>query len=603
MNDPQVSDGQAPKREVYGDAGYTKGTLVFTQQSQGRQGSGMVAWLSVLGLITAMFAVAVTPAAASTDGDVAVVVREIAPDTDTAENLVEAFGGAVGSQLSIIGGFSATVPAAMVDTLNADASVYAATIDETLAPREVESWGGAGTATTLDDVTKTIGADDYWSKRHKGKGIDIAVIDTGVSPVDGLDGRNRLVNGPDLSFESQNPDFRYLDANGHGTHMAGIVGAYDREDDFTLKGVAFKSRIVNVKVGAYDGSVDVSQVIAAIDWVVQHKNDDDLNIRVLNLSYGTDSLQDPSIDPLSFAVEQAWKDGIAVVVAGGNDGPGVPLNNPATNPYVIAVGATDIQGDTDTSNDSVAAFSSCGVGRTVDVVAPGASIMSLHVPNSTADLDHPEAYERMVLDGMAFDSFKGSGSSQAAAVVSGAAALIIDQRPDITPDQLKQLLIDSGRPVDGSADCQGAGQIDLGAAQYMDTPSVVQDHLPATGTGSLEAARGSHHVGMDGVDLIGEQDIHGTSWSGTSWSMASANGTSWSGGDWNGTSWSGTSWSGTSWSGTSWSGTSWSGTSWSGTSWSNQYWNGTSWSGTSWSGTSWSGTSWSGTSWSGVRWD
>ena len=111
--------------------------------------------------------------------------------------------------------------------------------------------------------------------------------------------------------------------------------------------------------------------------------------------------------------------------------------------------------------------------------------------------------------------------------------------------------------------------------------------LDSKRTGSLEAARGSHHVGMDGVDLVGEQDIHGVTWSGTSWSTASANGTSWSG----------TNWNGTSWSGTSWSGTSWSGTSWSGTSWSNQYWTGTSWSGTSWSGTSWSGTSWSGTSW------
>ena len=427
----------------------------------------------------------------------------------------------------------------------------------------------------------------------------------------GLDGYPaEIINGPDLSFESQNPDFRYLDSNGHGTHMAGIIGAYDRGDDVSLKGVAYGSRIVNIKVGAYDGSVDVSQVIAAIDWVVQHKNDNGLNIRVLNLSYGTDCLQAPSVDPLSFAVEQAWKNGIVVVVAGGNDGAGVPLNNPATNPYVIAVGATDINGDRYTSNDSVAAFSSCGIGRTVDVVAPGKSIMSLYVPNSSAALDHPDAYERLNMDDDRFDLFKGSGSSQAAAVVSGAAALIIDQRPNITPDQLKQLLIDSARPVQGSADCQGAGQIDLGAAKNMATPSVVQDHGDASGTGSLEAARGTHHVGMDGVDLVGEQDIHGLSWSGTSWSMASANGTSWSSGDWNGTSWSGTSWSGTSWSGTSWSGTSWSGTSWSGTSWSNQYWNGTSWSGTSWSGTSWSGTSWSGSSWSagswgdaGLRWD
>jgi serine protease AprX len=592
-----------------------------------------------LAMILALLPMAAAPGVATDDTPVEVIVRELAPLTDTAETLVEALGGVVNANLEIIGGFSAAVPADVVDVLNADASVSAVTIDATLTPREVESWGGAGTATTLNDVTKTINADNYHSSGYKGSGVDVAVIDTGVSPVPGLHQNGRIVNGPDLSFESQSADFRYLDANGHGTHMAGIIGAYNRKDDFALEGVAFQARIVNVKVGAHDGSVDVSQVIAAIDWVVQHKNDNGLNIRVLNLSYGTDSLQDPAVDPLSFAVEQAWKNGIVVVVAGGNDGAGVPLNNPATNPYVIAVGASDINADTDISNDAVATFSSCGIGRTVDVVAPGASIMSLHVPNSAAAIDHPDAYERMVLDGIGFESFKGSGSSQAAAVVSGAAALIINERPNVTPDQVKQLLIDSARPLAGSSTCQGAGQIDLGAAKNMATPNVVQNHGDAMGTGSLEAARGGHHVGMDGVDLVGEQDIMGNSWIGfyelqqdcwtegkgrkaktvcgdvlvaadTFWNGGDWNGTSWSGTSWSGLSWSGTSWSGLSWSGTSWSGLSWSGTSWSGTSWSNQHWNGTSWSGTSWSGTSWSGTSWSGTSWSagswgdsGLRWD
>jgi serine protease AprX len=262
---------------------------------------------------------------------------------------------------------------------------------------------------------------------------------------------------------------------------------------------------------------------------------------------------------------------------------------------VIAVGATNTEGTYSTYDDKVATFSSCGIGRTVDLVAPGKSIESLRVPNSAADLAFPEARTRD-------DKFKGSGTSQATAVVSGAAALIINQRPSITPDQVKALLTSSTDPVAGSSECQGAGQLDLSEALKAWTPKAVQNHPAATGTGSLEAARGSHHVNMDGVALSGEQDIHGVSWSGTSWSQAAAKGTSWSGGDWNGTSWTGTSWSGTSWSGTSWSGTSWSGTSWSGTSWSNQSWTGTSWSGTSWSGTSWSGTSWTDSSWTGGSW-
>jgi serine protease AprX len=597
---------------------------MFTQLGQGRQSSRLVAWISVLGLIIAMFAAAVEPAAASTatGGDVSVVVREVAPDTETAEDLVNSLGGVVEAQLALIGGFSATVPVANLGELAADPSVHSVTEDVSLSPREYDDddesedgWGGAG-ETTLKDVAYTINADNFWSSGYRGDGVDIAVIDTGISPVEGLDRSARVINGPDLSFESQNPEFMYLDSNGHGTHMAGIIAAYDRGDDVSLKGIAYESRVVNVKVGAYDGSVDVSQTIAAIDWVVQHKNDNGMNIRVLNLSYGTDSLQDPSVDPLSFAVEQAWKAGIVVVVAGGNDGGYVPLNNPATNPYVIAVGATDIKGDRYWSNDEVASFSNCGVGRTVDVVAPGKSIQSLWVPNSSADIDHPEGRSTLRADDDRWDLFKGSGTSQAAAVVSGAVALIIDQRPDITPDQVKHLLIDSARPVSGAADCQGAGQIDLGAAKYDATPSAAeasQNHEEATGLGSLDEARGTHVVGVDGTDdLQGEEDIFGQDWNALDWVTAFLNGTSWSSGEWNGTSWSGTSWSGTSWSGTSWSGTSWSGTSWSGTSWSgtswsNQFWNGTSWSGTSWSGTSWSGTSWSGGSWSsadlGLRWD
>ena len=571
--------------------------MILTLSSGRRRSIHALLLFTVLALIATVLA---TPPARAAEEELAVIVTSVDGSVAAAAAAVEAVGGEVDSELGIVGGVAATVPSSALAELAADAEVRSATIDSTLSPRDDDDdgWGGSGPGTSLQEVTRTIDADEYWDDDYKGKGIDIAVIDTGVSPVRlfGEDAEDKIINGPDLSFESQNPDTIYLDSNGHGSHMAAIIaGDYDDH-----RGVARYSRIVNVKVGAFDGSVDVSQVIAAIDWVVQHKNDNGMNIRVLNLSYGTDGTQDPSVDPLSFAVEQAWKAGIVVVVAAGNDGPGVPLNNPATNPYVIAVGAADSNGNSSASDDSVATFSSCGVGRTVDVVAPGKSIESARVRNSVSDLDHPEAR-------VGSHRFKGSGTSQAAAVVSGAAALIIDQRPNITPDQVKQLLIDSAQPITGSSTCQGAGQIDLGVAKNMATPSVAQSHAAATGIGSLEAARGNHHVTMDGVDLIGEVDIHGTSWSGTSWSTASANGTSWSGGDWNGTSWSGTSWSGTSWSGTSWSGTSWSGTSWSGTSWSgtswsNQTWTGTSWSGTSWSGTSWSGTSWSNDSWHGLSW-
>ena len=115
-------------------------------------------------------------------------------------------------------------------------------------------------------------------------------------------------------------------------------------------------------MGAAAGIVDVSQVIAAIDWVVEHRNDDPTNpIRVLNLSYGTDGTQNYLTDPLTHAVENAWRAGIVVVAAAGNGGTATPrLTNPAYDPYVIAVGATDPNGTVGTNDDLLADFSDRG---------------------------------------------------------------------------------------------------------------------------------------------------------------------------------------------------------------------------------------------------
>ncbi|MGH2728747.1 MAG: S8 family serine peptidase, partial [Actinomycetota bacterium] len=450
----------------------------------------------------------------------------------------------------------------------------------------VEGYDAADDAGSIYNTTKAIKAQDLWRTGLTGSGVDIALIDSGVVPVNGLTAPGKIINGPDLSFESQADNLRYLDTFGHGTHMAGIIAGRDDgaatindiTSHDTFAGVAPDARILNIKVADAHGTTDVSQVLAAIDWVVQHRNDNGMNVRVLSLSFGTDGVQDYTIDPLAYAAEVAWRHGIVVVVAAGNSGYGTAqLNNPAYDPYVIAVGADDTNGTHLVSDDVIPAWSSRGDGtRNPDLVAPGKSIAGLRAPGSFID-------EQYSTGRLTSRLFRGSGTSQATAVTSGAVALLLQQRPNLTPDQVKKLLTSTASPLPAADPvAQGAGIVNLKAAAAAATPSYVQTWATSTGNGSLEASRGSAHVSMDGVELNGEQDIFGNAWDGTSWS---------------GTSWSGTSWSGTSWSGTSWSGTSWSGTSWSGTSWS-----GTSWSGTSWSGTSWSGTSWSGSSWSASDW-
>jgi serine protease AprX len=359
-----------------------------------------------------------------------------------------------------------------------------------------------------------------------------------------------------------------------------------------------------MKVAAADGAVDVSQVIAAIDWAITHRNDPGLNIRVLNLSFGTDSLQDPRLDPLSYAVESAWKAGIVVVASVGNDGAtDTRVADPAINPYIIAVGAADTAGTVTPSDDVVGEFSTRGdAARHADLLAPGRSIVSLRDPGAFVDVNYPGG---LVDDGTG-RYFKGSGTSQAAAVVSGAVALLLQQRPELTPDQVKNLLTSTAVPLTGADPiAQGAGELNINAAVSAPSPLKSTQNFPkALGTGSLEAARGSAHVAdpQTGVVLTGEQDIMGQPWSPTTWSKASATGTAWIGGVWNGSTWSGADWTGSSWTARTWSGSTWSGATWSGSSWTARTWSGATWSGSTWSGATWSGSSWTARTWSGGYW-
>ncbi len=457
---------------------------------------------------------------------------------------------------------------------------------------------GASLATVAD----WIGADDMWAAGYTGDGVDVAVIDTGVTPVAELSASDVVV-GPDLSFEGGVDAVAGLDTYGHGTHMIGIIAGRTpgadplrpKQSDFI--GIAPDAGIVSVKVADNTGAVDVSQVIAAIDWVVQNRHSNGLNIRVLNLSYNTEGTQHYVDDPLSKAIENAWNHGIVVVVSAGNEGRGAyGLANPATNPTVLAVSAAELFTGYGwgvptwaPSGDSV---------RNPDLIAPGTSIRSLRVPGSRIDTEHPNA--RITDDARLF---LGSGTSQAAAVTSGAVALLLDQRPDLTPDQVKNLLTASAADVFEKVRFKGHGLLDVAAAIQAPTPSSSQTFQPATGLGSLEASRGDDHVAINGTVLEGEITVTGARWNPITWIAASEKAQAWTGDDtWSGSSWSGSSWSGSSWSGSSWSGSSWSGSSWSGSSWSGSSWSGSSWSGSSWSGSSWSGSSWSGSSWSGSSW-
>ncbi|MGA9160047.1 MAG: S8 family serine peptidase, partial [Actinomycetota bacterium] len=279
----------------------------------------------ILGLAVAVGAPSTLAAALGSAQRAQVIVMAAPGATASIERAVEHVGGMVERRLPIIGGFSAAVPAGVLQSLRGFPGVVSVSADTEMQPQDA-TYDPATDVNSMNALTRYTGAVDWWNTGYTGAGVDVAVIDTGVSPVEGLATPGKVLNGPDLSIESQAPNLRYLDTFGHGTFMAGLIAGHDPEltvpyadaPPSAYRGIAPDARIVSVKVGTADGGTDVSQVIAAIDWVVQHAQDPGLNIRVLNLSYGTNSTQVYTMDPLAFAAEQAWKHGIVVVASGGN---------------------------------------------------------------------------------------------------------------------------------------------------------------------------------------------------------------------------------------------------------------------------------------------
>src|SRR2546428_166403 len=210
-------------------------------------------------------------------------------------------------------------------------------------------------------------------------------------------------------------------------------------------GIAPQANIVDVRVLDSNGRGRISSLVRGMEWVVGHRSA--YNIRVVNLSFGAHSSGSYRTDPLAAAVEVAWRVGLVVVAASGNAGPQRDtVVTPGTDPYVIPVGATDDLGTLGTGDDTLAWFSSCGSADSnpkPDLVAPGRRIVSLRVPGSTLDVLFPD---RVVVAQNGATYFRLSGTSMATAVVSGATALLLQRRPNLTPDQVKALLVGSTQP-------------------------------------------------------------------------------------------------------------------------------------------------------------
>lgn len=505
--------------------------------------------LGALGSVVALTPTAVPGAGAV--AEVPVIVRADDGELTDARALLVGLGGTVEHEVDLINGFIATIPADRVDDLELHDEILDVTPNATVS-MAAAPYDAAADTNSVYNASQIVGARQAWNRGFTGKGIGVAVIDTGVTPVPGLDAPGKVIYGPDLTPEGADPATANLDGYGHGTFMAGLIAGNDNLGPVSSQvanssgylGIAPDARIVSVKVGDKDGNTVVGSVIMALDWVIKRAKDPDKNIRVVNLSFSTDSSQSYLFDPLAFAVERAWFSGLVVVTAAGNSGDSSGrMTMPGVDPFVVAVGASHPMGTLALTDDDVPTFSSKGDGiRNPDLVAPGVSVQGLKVPGSTADV-------KFGATANIGDRFiRGSGTSQATAITSGAAALLVGQRSHLRPDQIKKLLTSSatklGKP---RASAQGYGMVNLTKALTLKDPLTTQLWSRASGLGSLIDAGGT--------------------WVGNTWS-----GSTWSGSTWSGSTWSGSTWSGSTWSGSTWSGSTWSGSTWSGSTWSSASW-------------------------------
>jgi serine protease AprX len=316
----------------------------------------------------------------------------------------------------------------------------------------------------LDIVTATVNAPAAWQFGLDGTGVGVAVIDSGVTPKDDLmqaDGvTSRIVYSESFIGVADTTD-----AYGHGTHVAGIVGGNGKDSsgpgfNRTYRGLAPNVNLINLRVLDQNGAGQEANVIAAIDRAIQLQST--YNIRVINLSLGHPIYESYTLDPLCQEVEAAWRAGIIVVTAAGNYGRDNShgthgygtIVSPGNDPYVITVGATKTNGTTSRTDDSVASYSSKGptlIDHIVkpDLVAPGNNVVSLLAsPNCTLIQNFPRTavsannYETWGTYSTSVPNyFRLSGTSMATPVVSGVAALLLQQQPFLTPDQVKARLM------------------------------------------------------------------------------------------------------------------------------------------------------------------
>ncbi|MBE7435913.1 MAG: S8 family serine peptidase [Anaerolineales bacterium] len=365
-----------------------------------------------------------------------------------------------------------------------------------------------------------------------GSGVTVAVIDSGINYHEDFTTANwnwRIMES--MNFTSGNSDDKY----GHGTHVAGIIAGNGAMSNGEYKGVAPGANLVSLKISDKDGMTYESTVVDALQWVYDNK--DTYNIKVVNLSLNSTVAQSYHTSPLCAAVEILWFNGIVVVVSAGNNGnsngsePDI-LYPPANDPFVITVGATEDKGTGDLTDDTLAIFSAFGTTEDgfakPDLVAPGRNLVApLSDKASTVYTAHP-------LHRVGDYYFRMSGTSMSAPVVTGAVALLLQDEPNLNPDQVKyRLMVTANTTWSGySASQSGAGHLDIFAAVNGTSTETANTGIFASqllSTGSEPIIWGSAGWNSAGWNTAGWNSV---GWNSAGWNSAGWNTAGWNSGIW-----------------------------------------------------------------------
>ena len=392
-----------------------------------------------------------------------------------AKTLLKQLGGTTGRALPIINSQVGFLPDRALAALAASPLVDRISSDRLAVGTSDHTAGAIGAAS----VREAFGLD--------GAGVGVAVLDSGITRWhDDLTGAPEQSQRVDRFVDFVGTQETAYDDYGHGTHVAGIIAGNGWDSAGGRAGIAPGARLTVLKVLDHEGRGFVSDVIAALDYVVANK--DTLNIRIANLSMAAATDEAYDVDPLTLAAKEAVAAGVVVIAAAGNAGRNASgatvygsIGAPGNAPWVLTVGASSHGGTVDRADDSIATFSSRGPGMggnaaKPDLVAPGVGITSLSDPESALYTIRAP----FLLSGTVETTYQPylslSGTSMSTPVVSGTVALMLQANPQLTPNQVKAILQYTAQVYAGyDTLTQGAGFLNAkGAvelARYFGDPS------------------------------------------------------------------------------------------------------------------------------------